>query len=183
MLTFKNWDQVKGVLNGRGKLPPGGHVCKIIKVEQKIGRNGGTLLSLWLDIDEGSQHDGRGMEEYTRRVNAGKNAFFPYIMWINVYGENMQPSPYFKGLILQIEQDNPPYKWDGDEDNIVGKKVGAVFREKELAGVDGNFFVTEPFAFCPVQDAPSVTPPEPLRINSSPNRFGNLYPFGDEMPF
>lgn len=75
MLTFKNWDQVKGVLNGLGKLPPGGHVCKIIKVEQKVGRKGGTLLSLWLDIDEGSQHDGRGMEEYTRRVTRGRTLF------------------------------------------------------------------------------------------------------------
>ena len=41
-------------------------------------------------------------------------------------------NPKFKGLITSVEESNGSFKFNWDEQTLVGKKVGIVFREEEF---------------------------------------------------
>ena len=50
--------------------------------------------------------------------------------------------PFFKAFITAVEKTNPDYKWDWDEQKLVGKAVIAVFGEEEYLDKDGNVKVS-----------------------------------------
>ena len=45
---------------------------------------------------------------------------------------------FYKGLIASIEKSNPGYTWNFDENTLIGKKVGFIFREEEFYGQKGD---------------------------------------------
>lgn len=49
--------------------------------------------------------------------------------------------PFFKAFITAIEKTNPGYRWDWDEQKLVGKNVMAVFGEEEYIDNEGNLKV------------------------------------------
>lgn len=50
--------------------------------------------------------------------------------------------PFFKAFITAVEKTNPGYKWDWDEQKLVGKNVIAVFGQEEFLDNEGNVRVT-----------------------------------------
>jgi hypothetical protein len=46
--------------------------------------------------------------------------------------------PFFKSFITAVENSNKGYKWDSDEQKLVGKLVGIVLAEEEYTGNDGT---------------------------------------------
>ena len=60
-------------------------------------------------------------------------------IWV-VFVEGYEPNttnPKFKGLITAIENSNENFKFDFDEQKLVNKKIGLVFREEDFLGTDG----------------------------------------------
>lgn len=48
---------------------------------------------------------------------------------------------FFKGFITAIEKSNDNFKWDWDENKIIGKKAVGVFAEEEYIDQEGNIKV------------------------------------------
>jgi len=130
------------------KLPVGGYIVGILDA-QEIGYDWGGVLEIKFDIAEGDfknyyteQYKGSQMEDKkykgVYRMNIPKEDGSQQDEWT---------ARRFKTDIQSIEDSNPGFHWDWDEKKLVGKKVGAVFFEKEWAfdGKTGFFTALHSF--------------------------------------
>lgn len=113
------------------KLPAGGYVCLIRKVEMgKTKQTDKYKLMLTLDIAEG---EFKGIF---------KESQYPPIFQQLVFDDNGVASRFFKGLLADIEASNSDFKIDSDDTldiiNLVNKKVGFLFGEKEYRKKNGE---------------------------------------------
>lgn len=107
------------------RLQPGGYVCKIVSVRDVPADE---KLIVEYDIVEG---DFKGYYEtlYSKHgFWAGKTT--------RSYKE--KALPFFKAFITAVEQSNRGYRWNSDENNLVGKLVGIIMQNEEYRGNDGE---------------------------------------------
>ena len=133
-------------------LPAGGYVARIMgaKVEEY---SWGDVLVISFDIAEGEYKDffRKQFTENTRDDKKWKGNFR-----INVPVEGSQ---YYKGnlrifnnAIAAIQQSNPGYQWNWQEDTLKNRMVGVLFRNKEWE-MDGNTgWTTECCTFVSVEE-------------------------------
>ena len=117
-------------------LPAGGYKCLIKKVVCEKSQNGKEFLKIGFDIAEGQYKDfyQRKFENDTREEKKWSG------VW-TVFTEGYDPgttNPKFKGLITSVEASNDKFKFNFDEQTLVNKKVGIVFREEDFEGFDGQ---------------------------------------------
>lgn len=117
-------------------LPAGGYKCLIKKVVCEKSQNGKEYLKIGFDIAEGQYKDfyQRKFENDTREDKKWSG------IWV-LFTEGYNPgttNPKFKGLITSVEASNPNFKFNFDEQTLVNKKVGIVFREEDFEGFDGQ---------------------------------------------
>lgn len=110
MKQIENFDKVE-VLKDFEKLPSGGYVCRITKVEDNSQKE---YLKIEFDIAEG-KYKGEGMAAMER-------IGFWTLHTIKSYSEKAQK--FFKAFITAVEESNPNYKWNWDEQSLVGKYIG-----------------------------------------------------------
>ena len=145
-------------------LPAGGYVCRILKVTDTPDRN---YLVVEFDITEG-QYKNYGTDTLER-------AGFNPCHFIRSYSE--RAVGFFKGFIKAIEESNPGYKWDWNEQGLVGKMIGLTIGVEHytkrdgkhgtrpyvdrntttLAIREGRFKVPEPKGYAPDEPAASET--------------------------
>ena len=106
------------------RVPVGGYICKITKVEDVSNKE---YLKLEYEIVDG-QHKGS-----SERMHAACG-FWPN--FIRSYKE--KALPFFKSFVTALETSNQGYKWDNDERKIVGKFVGLVLGEEEYMTKNGE---------------------------------------------
>lgn len=111
--------------NGPNLLPAGGYVTRIVNVENRPSSEG---LIVELDIADG-QYSG-----YYERLNAERG--FWGLSSFRSYKQNALP--FFKKFVMSVERSNEGYKWNGDEELLIGKLVGAVLQHEEYEGNDGT---------------------------------------------
>lgn len=127
MKPIPGWD----LINEAGemkRLPAGIYgvvITKVVDVPEK------EYFEIYCDITKGEYKDyfktlvNNGMRDTSRDIRSYKtNAL-----------------PFFKGFITAVEKTNPGYKWDWDEQKLVGKNVMAVFGEEEYLDKEGNLKV------------------------------------------
>ncbi len=119
-------------------LPAGGYKCIIKKVACEKTQAGKEYLKLAIDILEGEFKDffQKKFDNDTRAPGERKWGG----VW-TVFTEGYNPgttNPKFKGLITSVEASNPNFKFNFDEQTLVNKKVGLVFREEDFLGTDGQ---------------------------------------------
>ena len=126
-----NWDNVQAA-GTRSKLPAGGYVIKVQKAEIIRADSGFEYLDLTIEICEGQFKD-----YYTQDYNDQTNEPKRY------KGHFRQGTPQpgmkdddfvlrgFKGLVTAFEESNPGYTWDWNEQSLVGKVCGCLFRNEE----------------------------------------------------
>ena len=117
-------------------LPAGGYKCMIKKVVCEKTQAGKEFLKLAIDILEGEFKDffQKKFDNDTREDRKWSG------VW-TVFTEGYNPgttNPKFKGLITSVEASNSGFKFNFDEQTLVNKKVGIVFREEEFEGYDGQ---------------------------------------------
>ena len=118
-------------------LPAGGYKCIIKKVACETTQAGKEYLKLAIDILEGEYKDffQKRFDNDTREDKKWSG------IW-TVFTEGYNPgttNPKFKGLITSVEASNPNFNFNFDEQTLVNKKVGLVFREEDFLGVlDGQ---------------------------------------------
>ena len=118
-------------------LPAGGYKCLIKKVVCEKTQAGKEFLKIGFDIAEGEYKDfyQKKFDNDTRSPEERKWSG----IW-KVFTEGYNPgttNPKFKGLITSVEASNANFKFDFDEQKLVNKKIGLVFREEEFLGTDG----------------------------------------------
>ena len=77
-----------------------------------------------------------------------------------------------KGGMKAVEESNPGYQWNWDENTIKGKKVGIGIREEEYEANDGSVkTTTRPFAMAAIQRVITgeMTEPKPKLLNKNGN--------------
>ena len=147
-------------------LPAGGYKCIIKKVACEKTQAGKDYLKLAIDIIEGEFKDffQKKFDNDTRSPEEIKWGG----VW-TVFTEGYNPgttNPKFKGLITSIEASNAKFKFDfKDEQVLVGKKVGLVFREEEFEGYDGQPHTSvKPFYAVSCEKAPEAKIPTPKKL-------------------
>lgn len=124
MKKIDGFEAVEEVLSN-DNLEPGPHVVEIKKVEDNVDRE---YLRVEFDISRGD-HKGKFTD---MEKNTGK--------WPNmgVLYKSYKPTalPYFKRFIVAVEKSNDNFKFDFDEQKLVGKYFVANYGIEEW--LDGN---------------------------------------------
>lgn len=123
----------------RKKMPAGGYVCRILKVETATNRYDEPCLLLYLDVAEGDFKNYFG-DIYARRLEHGEDRF-PC-----VYNQSMSEftTRKFNHLLNAIKASNAGYVstctqgTDWNEQELENLLVGVVFREKEYINSRGR---------------------------------------------
>lgn len=107
------------------KLPAGVYGVRITKVVDKPENE---YLEVYCDIAKG---------EYANYFKSlVDNGLRDSSLHIRSY--KTKALPFFKAFITAVEKTNPGYKWDWDEQKLVGKAVMAVVGEEEYLDKEGN---------------------------------------------
>lgn len=139
----KGYDETE-VFGNFKKLPKGGYVCKIKKLEEGKNELGAEQLIIYLDIADG-EFKNIFMDRYVMQTNVPVNAKkWPCITRRNVLDTTTgQTSKAFKGLMTSIEESNAGFIVDkcwGENfcKYFKDKLVGCVFGEEFFIGTDGK---------------------------------------------
>lgn len=137
MKKYDGYDQAQAFTGEYERLEPGGYVCKILKVEEET-KDYGSLLRIGFDIAEG---DKAGIY---KRMFERKKLTNPDAKWQGMYYQTIKADDlrYFKGFITAIEESNPGYKWDWDEQKLKNKLFGGIFGEEEYEGRNGKIYTS-----------------------------------------
>lgn len=135
-----NYDQIKAA-GGFERLPAGGYVIEIKKAEIKTSVSGYEYLDLTIEISEGI-FAGYFMDEYNAQQFEPKRYKGHFRQGTP---KDDQSSSYFKAMITAIEESNPGYTWDWNEQSLVGKTAGCLMRSEEWEYNGRSGMRTAPF--------------------------------------
>lgn len=122
-------------------LEPGGHIMKIIKVEEAVSEKGNSMLKIYLDTDKSDKQPMYFKQRYDNDTRADKK--WPCIVFQLIEDvRNGGTNPGFKTFITSVEKSNSSsFKvlW-GDKfcDCFKGKLVGGVFRREQFMTQKGK---------------------------------------------
>lgn len=164
-------------------LEPGGYICIIKNAAVEKTRTGKEVLKLALDIAEGEHKD------YYKRQFDKRKEFNADAKWSGIYSQLTEgkSTPFFKGLIANIEASNSGYKWNWDEKTLIGKQFGGVFGEEEYIANDGQ--VKKATKCVQVRSVEQIRkgveiPPLKTLNGNSPNSSIDITPVDDDVvPF
>jgi hypothetical protein len=130
-------------------LELGGHICKIMKVEETKSKTAGKeMLVISLDIAEGPQKD-YYTEKYRQDTNENKK--WGCNVYQLVYDVQGNTNRGFKSFITAVEKSNNNFKVQWGEkfaDCFKGKLIGGVFGREEYIDAKNEFkFATKCFFF------------------------------------
>jgi len=179
MRKYENYDKVEVAYPSEYEtLPPGGYVCKILKVQAEE-KEYGTLLRIGFDIAEGEYKDFYKLQ-FERKKKYNPDAKWPGMYYQTVREDDLR---YFKGFITSIEESNPGFKWDWNEQKLVGKLFGGVFGEEEFETDSGDIKVAIKCRFIRSIEAvrKGVKIPERKRLSTSTSLPNTEYVNADDV--
>ena len=134
-----NWDSTQPKYAGEfPKLPAGVYDCYITLAQEQKSQSGMQKLVLWLDIASG---------EYAN--------FFANSQYKPMYHQSTEgdSTPFFVGLISDIEKSNEGYIWDWEPSSLINKRCAAVFSDEEYIDKNGQLRIsTKPSAIRSLAD-------------------------------
>lgn len=117
-------------------LPAGGYKCIIKKVVCEKTQVGKEYLKIGFDIAEGKFKDFY-QKKFTNDTRSEPKWSGVWTVFTDGYNPGTT-NPKFKGLITSVEASNDGFKFNFNEQELVNKKVGLVFREEDFIGIDGQ---------------------------------------------
>lgn len=151
MKPIENYENLQAI-GAREKLPAGGYVCKILDAKV-VETDWGERLEISLDIVEGEYHD-----FYARNyANQNKDKKWKGVARVSVPRNTADEKHDFYGGLFKasmeaIQDSNDGYFWNWDEATLVGKKVGAIFQDREWDFNNKRGFTAQWYRFAPVDD-------------------------------
>ena len=126
MKKIENWNEVSET-SGFKDLKVGAFVCKILKVEDLSDKE---YIKVTFDIVEGE------LKSYFQEASDRLGKWLYAGQEIRSYKTNALP--FFKAFITAIEKSNDGYKWNWNEQSLVGKLIVGVFGEEEYQALNGD---------------------------------------------
>lgn len=122
-------------------LALGGHICRILKVEETTSRSGKEMLGIYLDIAEGEQA-GYYKKRYEQDDRPEKK--WPCIVYQLTQDRYGNASKGFKTFIQSVSKSNPGFDeamiWgDGFAEHFKGRLVGGAFGREQYINKNGEF--------------------------------------------
>lgn len=166
MKKFKDYDETQSYSES-AKLPVGGYIMKVQNVRLEEGTNGNSdRLILMVDVNEG-EYKGFYKKQYDSQTSEDKKwkgTFQIYCPKDDGSERDQWTKRRFKTIMEHIEESNPGYAWNWDENTLKGKLFGALVGEinTEIDGKDitynairytttvenikkGNFRIPDPY--------------------------------------
>lgn len=121
--------------------PPGCYVAEIqgVKLEESYDHSRENIVCM-IEITEG-EYAG----QYHKVFNEQKDRFGGDVKYKGVFrlvpymnGDESWVKQRFEGNLWCVENSNPGYAWDWDENKLNGKKIGINIRKNIYTGNDGN---------------------------------------------
>ena len=145
MKAFAGYDEVK-VNNFPERLKLGGHTCKVLeaKIEQFTSQKDGKTyeqLIIKFDIESPDEQAGFYAKRFADDAKADAlNAKWKGFHRISVPTDDSEDfiKSRFKGFTTSVEESNPGYKWNWEENTLVGKVFGGVFGFEEFTNQEGK---------------------------------------------
>ncbi len=186
-----NWNEVQE-FSDRQKLPLGAYVCKVKQVRIQDNSFGDQLCMLF-DISEG-EYAGFFQKDYNGNTAQDKKWRGVLRVWIpNDDGSEKDEitKRSFKGMVTAFEKSNPGYQWNWNENSLVGKDIGILFRNEEWDYNGKHGWAVRPFraiSVDTVRDESYTLPkdkPLSATTNVAPTNPNNGYVEveDDELPF
>lgn len=126
-----NWNEVQEFTD-RQKLPVGAYVCKIKQV--RIQDNSfGSQLAMLFDISEGeyTEYFKKDFDSNTAQDKKWRGVLRVWLPKDDGSDKDEMTKRSFKGMVTAFEKSNLGYQWDWNENSLVGKTVGILFRNEE----------------------------------------------------
>jgi hypothetical protein len=116
-------------------LKAGGYVCKIVQAIDGKSSTGKPMMTILFDITEGDNKD-----FFKRRFDSAKKTNAD-AKWKGVFRQltDGKSTPFFKGVITSIEESNPGYKFNFDENTLKGKLFGGIFGREQYQKNNGEY--------------------------------------------
>lgn len=128
MKPIENWD----LIDEAGEFKPLPPMIVGVRITKVVDKADAEYFEIYCDITKGEYKD-----HFKKMVEAGQKDLSKTI---RSYKANALP--FFKAFITAVEKSNPGYKWDWDEQKLVGKGVIAVFGQEEYKDTDGNIKIS-----------------------------------------
>ena len=128
----QGYDEAQAYTGDFEQLELGGHICQITDVKvENTANTGAEVLIIAFDIAEGKQA-GFYQRRYDEDKKSNQNA-----KWKGIYRQFTQgnSTPYFKGMIENIEKSNAGYNFAQtgfNEKTLIGKLFGGVFGREQF---------------------------------------------------
>lgn len=194
MLKPKGYDEVRIYQNGK-RLPKGGYVCEIKKLEEGKSLSGKEVLRVYLDIAEG-EFKGMFSERWQNApAPSGNEKRWGMISTIVVIDEATgEASRSLKGFITSVEESNQGFSaekcWGDDFCKFFkGRLVGCVFGDEYFKGDDGRLrAAARPRFYLSAEKIRKKAYREPEDKYPEENAFGSMFVntatgSDDELPF
>lgn len=145
MQKFSGYDEARSYTDGADRLKLGGHICKIIevKIDTLKTKDGKEFQQLVIKFDTEAPDEQAGYYQNKFAEDAKKdalNAKWKGYYRLSVPTDNSEDfvKSNFKTFITSVEKSNPGYKWNWEENQLVGKLFGGVFGFEEFVTQDGT---------------------------------------------
>ena len=145
MKAFAGYDEVK-VNNFPERLKLGGHICKVLEVKTESftsPKDGKTYEQLIIKFDIESPDEQAGFYANKFSEDASKdalNAKWKGFHRISIPTDSSEEfiKSRFKAFTTSVEESNPGYKWNWEENTLIGKVFGGVFAFEEFTNQEGK---------------------------------------------
>lgn len=172
-----NWNEVQE-FSDRQKLPLGAYVCKVGQVS--VQNNGyGEQLCILFDIAEG-EFSGYFANDYKNQNQnkKWKGVLRQFLPKDDGSEKDEWTKSSFKGLVTSFEKSNNGYYWNWDENSLVGKKVGILFRNEEWEYEGKTGWAVRPFRAISVDSVRNedftLPKDKPLKNKDSASAYGSI---------
>lgn len=186
MIKPNDFEQVQAY-SGFTPLEAGGHICKIMNVEEKKSQAGRDMIVIYLDTDKTDKQPNYFTEQYKNNSKPDKKWPNNAIVRQLVLDAEGNTNRGFKTFIEMVEKSNQGFKvqWgDNFAKCFVGKLIGGVFgREEWLDNYGASKFSVKHQHFTTVEDIKrGVDVPKDKLLNPSNNNSNVLDVYGDITP-
>ena len=145
MKAFSDYDKVQ-VNNYAERLKLGGHICKILEVKtetftSKKDNKNYDMLIIKFDIETPDEQAGYFATKFASdAAKDALNAKWKGYHRITIPTDSSEDfiKSRFKGFTTSIEESNPGYKWNWEENTLIGKVFGGVFALEEFVSLTGE---------------------------------------------
>jgi hypothetical protein len=187
------YDTTQAQTGGFTQLPPGAYNCVIKSAYEIQAQSGKNMIQLQLDIADGE------FAGYFKNQYESARKLYPDTKWRATYNQLTEGDSlgYFKGLIQDIQDSNPGYIFDFNEEKLSGKKIGGVFGREQYKNQFGEVkFATKCFYCVAASKVKDMPPPkdkllDPAKTNGNGNGYNDAHANGivedinvsDDLPF